>query len=319
MIHTLILMLLVSCMNTEDTALVKGGGASDQNAVWFRSPEVLKETIIKTFCINLEGNTEEGENKVSDYIYTIGTMYGNPDMGNMRTPLQEPDGAYLLALDIVSMWLSRELLQKQYIVQEKYRDNQDIQFTEDSACAENPKDSENNHYLFNGTRYTRHAIRDAATCASCYSDSSRAWCDCKDNVYLGQFSEEISLNQAQRKRIMHNIQDISDFLGVPIDNELSSNDGRHVPSMLLDDVFIPALAAKNCSINELFGRVSDDVRVSMEDTGDAEGEEVDFSEEEMGEQDQQASICTDFIAWQQVVHALLMSGPFYMKLETVER
>ena len=313
MIRIIFSILLVSCMNTEDTALVKGGGASDQQAVWFRSPEVIKETIIKTLCINLGVSKENGKNKVSDYIYTIGTMYGNPDMGNMRTPLEKPDGAYLLALDIVSMWLSRELLLKQYIVQENYRDNKD------SDCAENPKDSKNNRYLFNGTRYTRHAIRDADTCASCYSDSSRAWCDCKDDVYLGQFSKEMSLNQAQRKRIMHNIQDISDFLGVPIDNELRSNDGRHVPSMLLDDVFIPALAAKDCSIDELFGRVSDDVRVSMEDTGDAEGEEVDFSEEEMGEQDQQASICTDFIAWQQVVHALLMSGPFYMKLETVER
>ena len=315
MIRIFVVLLLLACTDTHEHASTKSGGASSISAVWFKSPEEIKETIIKTFCIDLGENEVEGRDRIGDYIHNLGVMYGSVDMGNMRTPLQEPTGTYLLALDIVSMWLSKEIIQKQYLVRVQHAGSETYLF-EDSACAENPKDTADNRYLFNGTRYTWHAIADAAACRRCYEDASKVWCDCQDNVYIGQFSKGMEISASQRKRLMHNIQDIGDFLGVPVDNELVASDNRHVPRMLLEDVFIPALVSSDsCNIYELldisYGREGRFMQDSSGEVGDgAYGEIVE---------EQPPPSCTDFVAWQQVVYALLMSGPFYMQLETVER
>lgn len=276
----------------DNDASIKSG-ASDVNS-WFRSPESLKETITKSFCLNLDGN------EISDYIYTIGTMYGNPDMGNMRTPLQKPNAPYVLALDIVSMWLSNRLMQE-YLLRQNGKGGREI--------CNNPKDDEGNLYLFNGTKYTRHTIRDDDACKACFASKSQehAWCDCKDNVRLGKYSSsDKPLTKEQRKRIMHNIQDIGDFLGVPIDNTTIMEDGRHVPRMLLEDVFIPALKAEQ------------DCRSYLQ-SNEYGGDGKDAYNPKPGADASASDRCTDYEAWQQVVHAVLMSGPFYMKLETVER
>ena len=326
-------VLLASCMNMQDTSSLKSGGAADNRAAWFRSPEEIKETIIKTFCVSLGQNIEDGRSEIGDYIYTIGTMYGSPDMGNMRTPLEKPNGTYLLALDVVSMWLSNKLLQKQFMLRLRYPTNADYQryseekergWLEDSACSDNPKDNHNNRYLFNGNKRTRHAIRDAAACQACYADDTKTWCDCQDNVYLGEFSKDMSLSQAQRKRIMHNIQDMGDFLGVSVDNEVIAKDNtRHAPRMLLEDVFIPALVNEGeCNTYALLGYEGDDDNAAKDAAAEAVPQEGgDYYQDSYEEEQDDAPPlrCTDYVAWQQVVHTLLMSGPFYVKLETVRR
>lgn len=271
----LVIVLLVSCMEQDPATL---SGAHDQLR-WFKTPEEIQETLRKSFCLNISPLD------VQDYISDIGPLYGSPNINTTKTELQQPNGVYLLALDVVATWISEQLLKEQLT---RERDGNP------STCANPNDDADNNIYLFNGNRYTHHSDDD-----SCYADDSKDWCNYQDNITLGEFHKS-DLTKKQRKRIMHNIQDISDFLGLSVDNELKVSGGRHAAQMLLDDVFIPNLHSQDddasCSPS-----TSDDNDVYG---GDSDG---------YNSSDNQTLYC-DYDAWQQVIHAMLLSGEFFLRL-----
>lgn len=115
----------------------------------------------------------------------------------------------------------------------------------------------------------------------CFTDDSKDWCDFDDQIVLGMFDKNnFPQSKEQRKRVMHNIQDIGDFLRVTIDNRVTvdakcngDTDCQHAPQYLLDNVFISAL------------------------------------------QPSTAKVAGDRLAWQQVIYTILLSGPFFTNIE----
>ena len=111
---------------------------------------------------------------------------------------------------------------------------------------------------------------------SCFDNDKQSWCDFDDELTVNTYkivdAEKLKTSPADRKKIMHNMQDIGDFVGVVIDNLTKIDGYDHVPHYLLEEVFIP-------NLNE-YG---------------------------------------DLYAWQKVILAILLRGPFFMHLDQYER
>lgn len=232
-------LLLLACGDTP-YATVKAIDGAGQRQVWFKSADELENELV-AWRIPLR------DAEKSLYISTLGALYGGTDIERMETLLAGPSSSYVLALDIVSNWLSKKLLNKQLLANSKY--------LFDGSAA--PPDNDN-----------------------CFG-SDAPWCDFDDELTLGAYTRlQPPSSVAERKKVMHNIQDIGDFLGITIDNLLLLNKTKlpyqHVPHYIMEEIFIPHLDAKN------------------------------------------AVPASDYRAWQKVVHVLLMSGQFFMKLN-IER
>ena len=222
------------------SASASASAGASDRQVWFKSAVELEHTIRSW---GLQVDIVER----SLYFSTLGALYGNTDMAKLQVLLRGPNSGYALALDLVAKWLSEKLLQRQL--------------------------SAGKGYLFGGSAAP--PDRDG-----CYF-SAVAWCDYDDGLELGTYSLTVLPdNDVERKRVMHNIQDIGDFLGITIDNLLllagEKLPQQHVPQYILENVFVPQLQAAG---------------------GD---------------------IPADYRAWRRVVYVLLMSGQFFMRLN-VER
>ena len=221
-------------------ATVQATHGAGKREVWFKSAVEL-ENQIRSWGITLNNDDK------SLYISTLGGIYGSPDVNQLEVLLTEPTSSYVLALDIVANWLSGKLL-----------------YMQRNAEA---------GFMFNGSNAP-------ADTNSCYTSDS-LWCDYADNIALGMYSLTTPPNSAaDYKRIMHNIQDIGDFLGITIDNLLLLKKAglpqKHIPQYIMEEIFIPHL------------------------------------------QNTQLGMTGDYRAWQKVVYVLLMSGQFFMKLN-IER
>lgn len=205
---------------------------TDERQVWFKTPDEVENEIV-SWGINL--NMREK----SLYISTLGTLYGRFDEDVLDSPLDSPNSVYVLALDIVSNWLSDRLIQKQEM---------------------------------HGSEFMFHGSNAPPDTNNCFADDSEAWCDFDDAITVDMYSKDNPpVSREEKKKIMHNIQDIADFLGLIVDNLLLLPGYDHVPHFILEKIFIPNL-----------------------------------------KQD-------DTYAWQKTVHALLMSGQFFMKLNIERR
>ncbi len=234
---------------------------------WFKEPAVIRNTVVKTWGISITDDDDVL------YFSRLGQLYGAADVITGRAHLQAPGGAYVLALDMVSLWLSRLLLTKQM---------------QDEDWLANPPPP----MMFKGQiGFPLASLPDSE---ACFDDSKRDWCDADDKITTRRYSakdkERLLKSSSERKRLMHNIQDIGDFLGVTIDNLLLT-DGKHahVPQYLLDEIFIPNLDESPPDSDSASGGWGSDASAGAE-------------------------ACCDIRAWQQVVYAILMSGPFFMHL-----
>lgn len=237
-----ILLWLVLACGQTPHSNVGMSEAASKRQVWFKSAAEL-ENQMRSWRLYVS------KYERSLYFSTLGVLYGSPDINQLEVLLTEPNSGYVLAIDIVANWLSGKLIQLQ--------------------------SSKGTGYLFNGS----YAPPDENNCYA----SKATWCDYHDEIVLGMFSRsQPPTTEAQRKRVMHNIQDMGDFLGITIDNLLSLKKSglpqRHVPQYLLEEVFIPHLIDK------------DDTAYLPENT------------------------ITDYVAWQKVTQILLMSGQFFMHL-----
>lgn len=242
-INLCFLLALCCCQKNKDTDI-----KSQQHDVWFKRPEQI-EQIVKKWGVYVS------RPESSLYFKTLGLFYGGIDRLEHKTLLSDrADGSYLLAINTVAQWLSQKL-----ISHVKVSDEHDLPVP----------------IIFYG------AVASPAD-KGCFADDSKDWCDFDDQIVLGMFDKKnFPRSKEQRKRVMHNIQDIGDFLRVPIDNRVTvdakcqdNTACQHAPQYLLDRVFIPSL-----------------------------------------QQPSPSATSRDNLAWQQVIYTILLSGPFFTNIE----
>lgn len=209
--------------------------------IWIKSPESIEGTITKAWGLTI---SEQEEWQYLDSVYSLigGTM-----VSQHEALVRDPNELFVMSLDNLSGFLAHKL-----IVQEAKLEG-----------AVQP-------YLFEGLRLS---LPDTG----CFDDDTKEWCDVIDGVKADSLSiaglTTAALTKAWRKRLMHNIQDIGEFMYLSIDNQLMMGDGsgRHSCSYLLDEVFLPALGT---------GAVTPEMEAK---------------------------------AWEGVIHTILLSGGFYLE------
>lgn len=341
--HIVITVLLCSsCFNNhEEAALTKSGSDPANLSAWYRTPEFILATI--------EG-WGEGEEKlaVSDeekdiYINSLGLFYGGIDYLSKQTPLEIPNNAYVMTLSLVSSWIAYKLLSKEFslyldptLPETQYNEGAEEPPPQEEVAVQlaQPATRHPEGFLFRGrdniTAENPTHDCDAKSASYCYHDDSIEWCDCFDGIGLNQYHagdrEALRTDNHARKRLMHNIQDIGDFLGVAIDNGLPLADYQHAPQYLLDEIFIPNLACPDPDSDTTCSRVAastelaacnaNTVRNSMLENILKAPEYMDFIiEHDKCLKDK----ISDYGAWVKVVYTILMSGKFYMNLHLVEQ
>ena len=254
----------VSCTAKNDSQIQANQGAAEQPS-WFKTPEEIKETIEVGYEISTKGDAQ------ILYFDKLSELYGGKNQQN--TKLTEPNGVYLLALDTLSNWLSCQLLGKEI---------------------------ESQGYVFEGGVYTISTEKD---CDACYANDELDWCDCDDGITLDNTFSGEEINNEKRKRIMHNIQDIGDFLGIAIDDELPVDSYEHAVDYLYQRVFIvnPNTSSPSC----------------VEPNDDYYDDEEGIENRENRESEDR-NLLLAFEAWRRVIHAMLMSGPFYLNVNNKE-
>ena len=338
--HIVIAMLLCNaCFNNhEEAALTKSSSDPANLSAWYRTPEFILTTI--------EG-WGEGEEKLAVldeekdiYINALGLFYGGTDYLSKQTPLEIPNNAYVMTLSLVSSWIAYKLLSKEFSL---YLDTAPPAPQYNGEGAEEPPPREEvapqpaqpavrhpEGFLFRGRdNITAENLAhdcDAASTSYCYNDDSIEWCDCFDGIGLNQYhagdKETLRTDKPARKRLMHNIQDIGDFLGVAIDNGLPLVDYQHAPQYLLNEIFIPNLACPDsdatCRVaasDELNACNAGAVRMSMLQDILKPPEFMDFI---IRHDECLKDKVSDYDAWVKVVYTILMGGKFYMNLHLVE-
>ncbi len=284
---TIIVLLCSACFRgEEEITQVKSGAGADEVRTWYKTPTQIENTVEKSWGMNISDGKHE-------YITKLGPLYGGTDKLLMKATLERPTSGYVLALDLVSAWLSRLLIDKE--------------------ASENSNNSRS--FLFSGGIDTEENPDHGCAEDACYRDDNQQWCDCDDGITLGMYykkgnqaykkaaetddtdkdTELTEFSYEERKRLMHNIQDIGDFLNMAIDEKLPIPDkGMHAAQYLLDEVFIPNLGPREgvprpqCSDCDTGGNSKD-------------------------------PLASDHQAWVKVVYTLMLSGPFYINLQMVEK
>lgn len=264
-------LLYSACFQEEEAAQVKSGAAEVR--VWYKTPTQIANTAKQSWELRIDSEEEH------KYITSLGPFYGGIDKLLMKSTLERPTSGYVLALDVVAAWLSHKL-----VAQEK-----------DTAG-----------FLFSGGVDTREKPKDNYSCDEyannyCYEMDSVAWCDCFDKIELGRYDSTTVLTLEDRKRLMHNIQDIGEFLNIPIDDKLYIDAAKsiHAAQYLLDNVFIPNLNSPHRESDQQESETVTDVTESS-----------DYAYEE-----EEEILASDHEAWVKVVYTIMMSGPVFMNLQ----
>ena len=244
---------------------------------WLMSPEAIESTVKDTWGLTV--SDEEAQR----YFGSVHTLMGGTSVVRRTTLLTKPHELYVLTLDSLSAWVADKLTQKQ--VQLESQGGRADQFLFRG-------------FVLNGLNVSD-KIRDADQCRACYADDALPWCDCSDGLTVGALSaggqtpatlaatSTAAGSKSWRKRVMHNMQDIGDFLmcGVgSIDDQTPAQlNGQtvNVAQYLLDDVFLPVWSAQTTA-----------------GAAPAEGERR---------------------AWASVVHTILMGQGCFMNLASTQR
>lgn len=225
----LLLMLLVIACKRDGSSEIKENIYGKY--IWYKTPAEIKATID-----NLGINIPSQENEL---FIDLGLAYGGTNTHGQILLGERPTVLYTLAIAKVAWRLSGI-------------------FTSYNQL--DPQGQAIKHLFATGIA--------APDTQNCFADTSQQWCDYDDQLEIDTYNNTKELTAADRKKIMHNMQDIGDALGVIIDN-LSTMEGyNHVPHYLLEEVFIP----------------------NLNEGGDRE-------------------------AWQAVIYAIMLRGPFFMHLE----
>lgn len=248
--------LLLACKEKEATTQQ----ATPQH-VWFKKPAQIEAQLQQWGIIISEADKEL-------YFSTLGMLYGATNIETQEVLVQDsPVVTYVMALNVVSDWLSRILVEKQVELEE----------------------NKSSVFMFKGAGIpAATGVCNKSDSSYCFAEHSKdTWCDCDDELSIGRYrlgaAPPDPTSTAERKRIMHNMQDMGEFLGITLDNCSPSPDKgkyQHLPHYLLDTVFLPAF--KNPPL--------------------VEGTIVSKKHNEI-------------YAWRKVIHAMLLSGEFFMNLD----
>jgi hypothetical protein len=158
---------------------------------------------------------------------------GGTSVVRRSTLLSQPHELYILTLDSLSAWLADKLTAKQMQVEQTSGQADQFLFK---------------GFTINGLNVSD-KIHDPVQCKACYDDDTKPWCDCSDGLTVGALGaaglKPTTLTTSWKKKLMHNMQDIGDFLmcGVgSIDNNATvtaNGQTTNVAQYLVDQVFIP--------------------------------------------------------------------------------
>jgi hypothetical protein len=194
------------CRERQTDAELKAGGG-DATSFWLRSPESLVGTFRDTW--ELEMSSEEQWS----LIYSVYGPLGGLIVSNQQAQVFEPNGPYVMAIDKIAQWASDKLLKK-----------------------EQEKSLLNEGYMFAGF------MLDPDSDLSCFSGQNDSWCPFDDKLKLGDLAAQnvaaTGISPAFKRRMYHNMQDISDFLLLGFDNQLKAENGGMIFNYLLDEVLL---------------------------------------------------------------------------------
>lgn len=178
---------------------------------WIKSPEAIEGTIVQAWGI------EMSEKERWKYLQSMYSMLGGTLVQNTRSLVDQPNELFLLGLDNLSSYLSMKLVEKQ-------------------AAAE----GSNGDHSFDGLGLS------SADAGNCFDNDANDWCDFQDSVKTNSLTKAnvnaAAMPKSWRKRIMHNIQDIGEYMLLAIDNTVKMpGTDQHAAQFLLDSVFIDTL------------------------------------------------------------------------------
>ncbi len=192
---------------TAKVAATPSGGPTQTRPTWIKSPEAIEGTIHDAWGLDM---TDEERFR---YLQSIYSILGGTMVQNYKSLISQPNELFLLGIENLSSWIALKLEEKE------------------KAAADS---------VFDGL-----GLSDADA-ASCFADDTKDWCDFKDGVTLGSLSAQsldpATLSKEWRKRLMHNIQDVAEFMLLAVDNNLKiPGTETHAAQYLLDDVFLDEL------------------------------------------------------------------------------
>jgi hypothetical protein len=199
----------------ENAASASGPGVIHPG--WFKTPEAITETMVRTWELTL---TPEEESK---YLGGLRACLGGVNVAQEGSPLDRPNELYALATHALAVFTAEKLVTKQIA-----------------------KTAANQPYIFDGLGF-------ADEDDGCYDDDAKDWCEGKDGIVVGSLTarnvDPAALPRGERKRLMHKIQAIGEFFLMAIDDQTTmSGGGRHAPAFLVDDVFLPKLREAPLSV-----------------------------------------------------------------------
>lgn len=205
------LVALVGCRTPGSKSALKAGneGPAYARPGWIKTPEAIEGTITKAWGLSL---TEKDRWK---YLQSMYSMLGGTLVLNTKSLVDQPNELFVLGLDNLSTWLAGRLVEKQG------------ELTGQSKT-----------YLFEGLGF---AEEDSG---NCFADDAKDWCDFLDGVKLTSLTDgnvnPASLSKQWKKRLMHNIQDVGEFMLLAVDNTVKMpGSEKHAAQYLLDEVFLP--------------------------------------------------------------------------------
>jgi hypothetical protein len=195
------------------------GGPEVIHPGWFKTPEVITETMTHTWELDL---TPEEENK---YLGGLRAILGGVAVEQQSSPLDNPNELYTLATHSLAAFTAEKLVKKQM----------------EKTAAGQP-------YVFDGL-----GLSDDDD--GCYADDAKDWCDGKDGIVIGSLSQRQvdpnAIPRGERKRLMHKVQSIGEFFLMAIDDRtMMAGGARHAPAYLVDEVLVPKLKEAPLSLDQ---------------------------------------------------------------------
>lgn len=208
------LVCLAACKthsNQNHSAVKDIGGAAKVRNAWLLSPEALEGTLTKTWGLPMTA-AEKWK-----YIGSVHSFLGGTDIASFKGSVDQPNSLFILSIANLASFAATRLVDKEISMA-----------------------SQGQAYIFEGMGLSEPN-------EACFKNDQAAWCDAVDNIRIGSLSENgltvAGLNTEWRKRLMHNIQDLGEFMLIDLDNttQVPDGTGRHAAQYLLEDMLIPTL------------------------------------------------------------------------------
>lgn len=187
----------------------QGSAVQDFNgnitSFWLRSPESIVGTFRDTWGLPMS------EQEQWDLIYGSYAVLGGLVVINQQAGVVEPNGPYVIAIDRISEWAGDRLV-----------------------AMEKAKSAAGEAYMFEGFQL------DPDQGLDCFAAEEGSWCPFADRLKIGDIAAlnqpASSLPAPMRRRMQHNLQDISDFMLLGFENRLKGPDGTGIFQHLVDSV-----------------------------------------------------------------------------------